>query len=234
MGNIDSNAVAQFILFMVALIFSLSVHESAHAWMSNRFGDDLARLQGRISLNPAAHVDPIGTLLFPAIAFFTGAPLIGWAKPTPVNPLRWRNKRVANFWVSAAGIISNAIIATIAGILMRVLFEANLVGLRLHPFYGLVAFARSDSLIAEGAAKLLSTFFTLNVALAIFNLLPIPPLDGSKILSSILPPSFESGLEVLERFGYILLIIAVFTGVFSFIFRIVMPLAAYPFTIGLN
>jgi Zn-dependent protease len=234
MGDIDSNAVGQFILFMVALIFSLSVHESAHAWMSNRFGDDLARLQGRITLNPAAHVDPVGTLLFPAIAFFTGAPLIGWAKPTPVNPLRWRNKRVANFWVSAAGIISNAIIATIAGILMRVLFEASLVGLQLHPFYGLVAFARSDSLIAEGATKLLSTFFTLNVALAIFNLLPIPPLDGSKILSSILPPSFEPGLEVLERFGYILLIIAVFTGVLSVIFRIVMPLAAYPFTIGLN
>jgi len=234
MGDIDSNAVGQFILFMVALIFSLSVHESAHAWMSDRFGDDLARLQGRISLNPAAHVDPIGTLLFPAIAFFTGAPLIGWAKPTPVNPLRWRNKRVANFWVSAAGIISNAIIATIAGILMRVLFEANLVGLQLHPFYGLVAFARSDSLIAEGATKLLSTFFTLNVALAIFNLLPIPPLDGSKILSSILPPSFEPGLEALERFGYILLIIAVFTGVLGVIFRIVMPLASYSFTIGLN
>jgi Zn-dependent protease len=91
MGNIDSNTVAQFILYMVALVFSLSVHESAHAWMSNRFGDDLARLQGRITLNPAAHVDPIGTLLFPAISFFTGAPLIGWAKPTPVNPLKWRN-----------------------------------------------------------------------------------------------------------------------------------------------
>jgi Zn-dependent protease len=233
MGNIDSNAVGQFILFMVALIFSLSVHESAHAWMSNRFGDDLARLQGRITLNPVAHVDPIGTLLFPAISFFTGAPLIGWAKPTPVNPLRWRNKRVANFWVSAAGVICNAIIATIAGILMRILFEANLVGLRLHPFYGLVAFARSDSLIAEGATALLSTFFTLNVALAIFNLLPIPPLDGSKILSSVLPPSFEPALEALDRFGYILLLIAVFTGVLGVIFSIIMPIVTYPFTIGL-
>jgi Zn-dependent protease len=234
MGNIDSNTIAQFILFMVALIFSLSVHESAHAWMSNRFGDDLARLQGRISLNPVAHVDPIGTLLFPAIAFFTGAPLIGWAKPTPVNPLKWRNKRVANFWVSAAGVICNAIIAITAGILMRVLFEANLVALHLHTFYGLVAIAQGDSLIAEGAAKLLSTFFTLNVALAVFNLLPIPPLDGSKIMSSVLPPSFEPALEALDRIGYMILIIAVFTGVFGVIFRIVMPLAAYPFTIGLS
>src|SRR6266480_2366447 len=127
MRNIDSNTIAQFILFMVALVFSLSVHESAHAWMSNRFGDDLARLQGRITLNPAAHVDPIGTLLFPAIAFFTGAPLIGWAKPTPVNPLRWRNKRVANFWVSIAGVICNAIIAIIAGIIIRILLVANLI-----------------------------------------------------------------------------------------------------------
>ncbi len=234
MGNIDSNTIGQFILFMVALIFSLSVHESAHAWMSNRFGDDLARLQGRITLNPAAHVDAIGTLLFPAIAFFTGAPLIGWAKPTPVNPLKWRNKRVANFWVSAAGVICNAIIAITAGITMRILFEANLVGLQLHSFYGLVAVARSDSLIAEGAAKLLSTFFTLNVALAVFNLLPIPPLDGSKILSSVLPPSFESALEALDRFGYIILIVAVFTGVFGVIFRFVMPLVSYPFIIGLS
>src|SRR5512132_4700515 len=118
MGNINAS-IQQFILYMVALTFSLSVHESAHAWMSNRFGDDLARLQGRITLNPAAHVDPIGTLLFPAIAFFTHAPLIGWAKPTPVNPLKWRDKRVANFWVSAAGAISNFIIAFVAGSIIR-------------------------------------------------------------------------------------------------------------------
>src|SRR5438876_8542824 len=168
MGNLDSSAIGQFVLYMVALIFSLSVHESAHAWTSNYFGDDLARLQGRISLNPLVHVDPIGTLLFPAIAFFTHAPVIGWAKPTPVNPLRWRNKRVANFWVSAAGVISNAIIAITAGILMRVLSETHLVGLYTDPFYGLVAVARGNSLIAAGAAKLLSTFFTLNLALAVF------------------------------------------------------------------
>src|SRR6266536_4744772 len=111
--------IGEFILSMVAFLFSASVHESAHAWMSSYFGDDLARSQGRISLNPLVHIDPIGTLLFPAISFFTGAPLIGWAKPTPVNPLRWRDKRVANFWVSAAGIISNAIIAIIAGLTIR-------------------------------------------------------------------------------------------------------------------
>jgi len=218
MGNIDSHTVGQFILYMVALIFSLSVHESAHAWTSNLFGDDLARLQGRISLNPAVHVDPIGTLLFPAIAFFTGAPLIGWAKPTPVNPLKWRNKRVANFWVSAAGAISNFIIAIIAGITIRALYSFGVIngGLKL---------ANTDSQIATGAVELLLVFFILNVALGVFNLLPIPPLDGSKVLASILPQRFESGFESLEKFGFLLLFIAIFTGVLGYIFNFVMPLA---------
>src|SRR5882724_241590 len=169
MGDINSN-IQQFILYMVALIFSLSVHESAHAWMSNRFGDDLARLQGRISLNPVSHVDPIGTLLFPAIAFFTGAPLIGWARPTPVNPLKWRNKRVANFWVSVAGVICNFIIAIIAGVTIRVLYSTRIIDESLRP-------ASTDSTVAVGAVELLIVFFTLNVALGVFNLLPIPPLD---------------------------------------------------------
>jgi len=233
MPNIDNAVIAQFIFFMVALVFSLSVHESAHAWTSNYFGDDLARLQGRISLNPVAHVDPIGTLLFPAISFFTGAPLLGWAKPTPVNPLRWRDKRVANFWVSIAGIICNIIIAISAGVLLRVMDAMHLIA--LYPTrYGLDAIPQSSSLILEGAVKLLTTFFSLNVALAIFNLLPIPPLDGSKVLSSILPPSFEPALDALDQFGYILLIIAVFTGVLGVIFKLVMPLASYPFLIGLS
>ncbi len=219
MGNIDSNAIGQFILYMVALIFSLSVHESAHAWMSNFFGDDLARMQGRISLNPVVHVDPIGTLLFPAISFFTGAPLIGWAKPTPVNPLRWRNKRVANFWVSVAGVICNFAIAIIAGIALRLLYEIGIVDRTLN------LMVSGDSIVAQGVMELVYVFFVLNVALGVFNLIPIPPLDGSKVLASIMGPSFESGFDALERFGFILLIIALYTGVLTAIFRVVMPIA---------
>ncbi|MBA3323431.1 MAG: site-2 protease family protein [Pyrinomonadaceae bacterium] len=222
----DNLNIGNFILYMVALIFSLSVHEAMHAWMSDRFGDDLARHQGRVSINPVTHVDPIGTLLFPAISFFTGAPLLGWARPTPVNPLRWRNKRVANFWVSIAGVIGNFTIAIVVGIVILVLFHASAIGFVPDPrsYVGLVA-ANPDSPIMEGVAKLLQSFFVMNVGLGVFNLLPIPPLDGSKILSSILPESFTPAIEALEQYGFILLFVAVFTGILGVVFRFVIPLA---------
>jgi Zn-dependent protease len=219
--DISPNLVAEFILNMVAFLFSASVHESAHAWMSSRYGDDLARSQGRISLNPLVHIDPIGTLLFPAIAFFTHVPLLGWAKSTPVNPLAWRNKRVANFWVSAAGVICNFIIAIIAGITIRTLYTTGVIDIGPE---GLVPTGQ-HSTIAQGAVSLLQTFFSLNIVLGIFNLLPVPPLDGSGILTSLLPESFEAGLEQLSQFGYLLLFVALFTGVVGKILGFFVPLA---------
>lgn len=218
----SSNMVAEFILNMVAFLFSASVHESAHAWMSSRFGDDLARSQGRISLNPMVHIDPIGTLLFPAIAFFTHVPLIGWAKSTPVNPLAWRDKRKANFWVSAAGVICNFIMAIIAGVAIRALFSFGIID--LGDGFQLIPVA-TNSLLAVGAVSLLKTFFLINVMLGIFNLLPIPPLDGSGILSSLLPPSFEAAMEQVQQFGFLLLFVAVFTGVVGNILGFFLPIA---------
>ena len=216
-------AIGEFILGMIAFLFSASVHESAHAWTSSYFGDDLARSQGRISLNPLVHIDPIGTLLFPAIGFFTHAPVIGWAKPTPVNPLRWRNKRVANFWVSAAGVICNFIMAILAGILIRALYSFGVID--FDPTGASLLAPTGGSMIATGALHLLTTFFQLNVALGVFNLFPIPPLDGSGILSSLLPPSFEGGIQQLNQFGFILLFIAVFTGVVGKVLGFFLPIA---------
>ena len=208
----DNAVIGQFILYMVALIFSLSVHEAMHAWMSNRFGDDLAHSQGRVSLSPVTHVDPIGTLLFPAIAFFTGAPLLGWARPTPVNPLRWREKRKANFWVSIAGVLGNFAIAIVVGIIIRVLYHTGRI-------------PAADDSTMEAVSALLRVFFQMNVGLAVFNLFPIPPLDGSKILASILPEKFGSAIESIEQYGFIILMIALITGVFGAVFSVVMPLA---------
>jgi Zn-dependent protease len=221
--DFSSKQVGEFILSMVAFLFSASVHESAHAWTSSYFGDDLARSQGRISLNPLVHIDPIGTLLFPAIAFFAHVPLLGWAKATPVNPLSWRNKRVANFWVSAAGVICNFIMAIIAGLAIRLLFTFGII--EVGDGHDWLIPAATTSMVAIGAVSLLKTFFMVNIMLGIFNLLPVPPLDGSGILSSLLPPSFEASMEQLQRFGFMLLFVALYTGIVSKILGFFTPIA---------
>jgi Zn-dependent protease len=223
--------VGEFILSMVAFLFSASVHESAHAWTSSYFGDDLARSQGRISLNPIVHIDPIGTLLFPAIAFFTGFRLLGWAKATPVNPLAWRNKRVANFWVSAAGVICNFIMAIIAGVAIRLLYGFGVIDVGAS-VQNLLVPRGTTSMVALGAVSLLWHFFLINVALGVFNLIPIPPLDGSGILSSLLPPSFEAGMEQYQQFGFVILIVALYTGIVGKILGFFIPIALFLVFIG--
>lgn len=222
--DISPKLIGEFILSMVAFLFSASVHESAHAWTSSYFGDDLARSQGRISLNPLVHIDPIGTLLFPAIAFFTGFRLLGWAKATPVNPLAWRNKRVANLWVSAAGVMCNFAMAIVAGIAIRLLFTLGIITVG-HGNQDLLVPATTTSMVAVGAVSLLLQFFIINVALGVFNLIPIPPLDGSGILSSLLPPSFEEGMEQFQRFGFLILMVALYTGIIGKILGFFLPIA---------
>lgn len=206
---------------MVVLLFSISAHEAGHAWMSNRFGDDTARLLGRITLNPLAHTDPIGTLLIPIASFIfshlgASIALIGWGKPTPVNPLRWRNKDVANVMVSIAGILANLIIAIVALGLMY-----------LGGFTHLFGEASVLSSIEEPLVLLLFTAYSLNVALAFFNLLPFPPLDGSKILWTILPDNMKPAIEALERFGFIILLLAMQTGIFGIIFSPIQRVMFY-------
>lgn len=208
----ESSIVGQLIIYMVVLIFAISAHEAAHAWMSYKFGDDTARLLGRITLNPVAHTDPIGTLLIPIAGFIFGhiggaaatIPLIGWGKPTPVNPLRWRNKNLANVMVSAAGIMANLIIAICAFTIFKVMlvtdaFEAVPVALR-EPLFYLLLYA-----------------LIMNVSLAVFNLLPFPPLDGSKILQTFLPDSMQPVFTLLEQYGFLILMALLYMGFFRMV-----------------
>ncbi len=207
---------------MVVLLFAISAHEAAHAWMSNRFGDDTARLLGRITLNPTAHIDPIGTLLIPIVGFLLGSmggqaariPLIGWGKPTPVNPLRWRNKDLANVMVSIAGILANLIIAICAFIILKVMLMTD-------------AFRSIPPSVAEPVFLILERFLFMNVSLAIFNLLPFPPLDGSKILETFLPASAQPLLVMMEQFGFIILMILIYVGLFDLIMIPVVRFISY-------
>jgi Zn-dependent protease len=203
---------------MVVLLLAISAHEAAHAWMSYKFGDDTARLLGRITLNPVAHTDPIGTLLIPIVGFVFGAmsgggrlPLICWGKPTPVNPLRWREKDLANVMVSIAGILANLLIAIIAFTILKVLIVTNSVG------------AIPEG-IREPVILFLDFLLTMNISLAVFNLLPFPPLDGSKILDTFLPESLKPGLAALEQYGFLLLMILMYMGFFSAIINPVLRL----------
>ena len=194
---------------MVVLLLAISAHEAAHAWMSYKFGDDTARLLGRITLNPLAHIDPIGTLLIPIVGFIVSAMggsffLIGWGKPTPVNPLRWRQKDLANVMVSIAGILANLFIALIAFTIFKILLIT-----RLGP-------AIPDSL-SEPVVLFLNYLLIMNVSLAVFNLLPFPPLDGSKVLETFLPESMQPVLALLEQYGYLLLMVLMYMGVFGVI-----------------
>lgn len=214
---------------MVVLLFAISAHEAAHAWMSNRFGDDTARLLGRITLNPVAHIHPIGTLLIPIVGFILGniggpissIPLIGWGKPTPVNPLLWRNKDLANVMVSAAGILANLFIAICTFIVIKVLLMTN----------GLESIPQS---IHEPVLLLLQLLLTINLSLAIFNLLPFPPLDGSKILETFLPASAQPVLELMEQHGYIILMILIYVGFFGAILRPIMDFVYYLLFLGVR
>ncbi len=210
MGDFDVGAL---IIYIVVLLFAISAHEAAHAWMSDRFGDDTARMLGRVTLNPVAHTDPIGTLLIPIVSYIftamggTFVPLIGWGKPTPVNPLRWRNKDVANVMVSLAGILANILIAAGAFVLIAAALRAGV----LNPEGSLGEYAKP-------VAMILGYALSMNVGLAIFNLLPIPPLDGSKVLYTFLPDSAQPAMEELERYSFIVLIIVINIGVVDAIF----------------
>lgn len=187
--------ILPIVIQLVALVFAVSFHESAHGWVAWKCGDPTAKDLGRISLNPLKHIDPVGSVLVPGLLAFTGAPVFGWAKPVPVAIGRTRNPRSANLLVSAAGPVSNLILAA--------LFASIFVAMR-----GMVA----PGLVAEILLRLALYSVFINVVLALFNLLPIPPLDGFGVLESLVPPSFYPTLARLRQYGMIFLVLLIFSG----------------------
>jgi Zn-dependent protease len=226
-----TDIVGQLIIYIVVLLLAISAHEAAHAWMSHKFGDDTAYLLGRVTLNPVAHTDPVGTLLIPIVNFIGAVgmgvfvPLIGWGKPTPVNPLRWRNKDLANVMVSLAGIMANLLLALIGFVILKVCLHTGMIGLGYTGRFGS---------FEDAAFMLLTRVLTMNLSLAVFNLLPVPPLDGSKVLYTFLPASAQPTLEALERFSFIILIGLMYFGVIGAIMSPIMWVVEYLLLAGLR
>ena len=202
---LDSNIgqlLSQLLPLLLVLLFSLTIHESAHAWTANRLGDPTARRLGRISLNPAVHIDPIGTLLLPLVAFMAGGLIFGWAKPVPVNPMNLRNYRRDFVLIAAAGPASNVLLATAASLLMRV---------------GLAGAAESGG-IASVLFDVGFMVIQLNLLLAVFNMIPIPPLDGGNVLGGLLPGPLADGYDRAVRpYGFMILLVLIMTGALSYL-----------------
>jgi Zn-dependent protease len=200
------------------VLIALTIHEAAHAWSADKLGDPTARMLGRVSLNPIVHIDPIGTLLLPLLAAYSGLPIIGWAKPVPVNTSRLGNPRRDFMIVAAAGPISNLLQALVAAILLQAITPAG------ETIYSLVA---SGSL----AAFVLASAVRINVFLAVFNLIPVPPLDGGNVLAGMLPAAGARVFDGMRPYGFIILYALMFTGTLSalivppafFLIRLLLP-----------
>ena len=218
MDFLHSLDIGRLVIQFAVLLFSLSIHEASHAWTADYFGDYTARYLGRVTLNPIAHIDLVGTVIFPILQFVLHVPLIGWAKPVPVNPVHLRNPRRDQILVSLAGPASNLVAAGSA--------FAILCALKLgHAHAGAMidVMARTGTIPHERSilAPILGILFfalIINFALALFNFIPIPPLDGHWLLYGLLPDNLGKALERVSSFGFALLYVLMFVGAFHFIF----------------
>jgi Zn-dependent protease len=201
--------IVEILYQMIAFLFAISVHESAHAWTASRCGDPTARMLGRVSLNPIRHIDLFGTIILPLVAAISGIPLLGWAKPTPVDPRNFRNPVWNDILTSVAGPVSNFIVATGALLLLGAISLSSASGRAV--VIGLAGGFDGTGLDSPWTpfAMLLYALMIVNVVLAVFNLIPVPPLDGSHVLRHFLPDSVRA---VYDRIGFVALLLLVYLG----------------------
>jgi Zn-dependent protease len=202
-----NNFILQLIILAPPILLALTVHEFAHGYVAYRFGDPTAKDQGRLTLNPLKHLDPLGTLAFFIIK-------IGWAKPVPVNPNYFRNPRKDMLWVALAGPAVNFILAIISAIFTKIVWFIA-ASIPYSPMAEAILVPLNEVLMAS---------VWINLVLCIFNFLPIPPLDGSKILAGILPPDLARSYASVERYGFVIIIILAFSGILS---KMIMPIIAF-------
>lgn len=182
----------------IPIVFAITIHEVAHGWVARYFGDRTAEAQGRLSLNPIRHIDPIGTILVPALMLWIGGFLFGWAKPVPVNPSYMRNPRGNMVWVSAAGPTVNLLMAVAWAAVMLLTRSVDL------------------GTTGEWIFQMAGIGIYINVLLAVFNMLPIPPLDGGQVLTNLLPAGpLSSALERIAPFGLFIVLGLIFTGILA-------------------
>lgn len=190
----------QFIFSLAVLLFSVVVHEVSHGYAALMQGDKTAEYAGRLTLNPIRHIDMVGTILLPALTLMLpGGFLFGWAKPVPYNPYNLKNQRWGELWVALAGPLSNLALALVFGLFIR--------------FYG-------SSLLDSPVVLMSATIVLVNITLAVFNMMPVPPLDGSKVLSALLPPRFIEVRQRIEQFGFVGVLLFVII-IWQFIYPVV-------------
>ena len=197
-----------FIIQLPVLLFSVIIHEFAHGWMAEKCGDDTARIMGRLTLNPIPHIDLFGTIILPAICLMSHLPVFGWAKPVPVNPYRLNDPRRDMVWVSLAGPLSNFALAVAAAFIMWLLRSFDLF----------------PAGITAALYQVMQLTLVINVILPVFNLFPVPPLDGSKVVMGILPAELSCRYASIEPYGFIIIVLLMTTNIF---WTILGPIASF-------
>jgi len=217
-----NNIIQQISIIALPLIFAVTLHEAAHAWVADKKGDATARMLGRITMNPWVHTDLFGTILIPILLFTTTGFLFGYAKPVPVNPFNFRRPKKDMAWVAAAGPGMNFFLAVLSGFLYRLILMLNPALLGGGSFFG---GSLSNTLLLP-LLLMLRFSVDINLVLMIFNLIPIPPLDGGRVLVGLLPDRQSRIVSQIEPYGMLLLVVLVFLDPFGLMKRVVWPLVS--------